>query len=310
MKIKEFTNGNFHWVDVINPNRADLDNVARRFSLPAHLVQDCMEPEHLPKFEKVDGTSFIILRAFDPAADFKSDTIQALTRKVAIFFGENFVVSFHRKEQPYVQHVFESWEKLAHLPSGSSHRITAELVLQVAKSYGPGVESALERFERFEEEVFTLGHKLKLKQSYLLKRRVTIMRRMLRLMGESLGMMIIEASRETRPLFKNAREYIDKQIFQLDELLDNLSGLVSLQISLVSQKTNEASHRTNEVMRILTIFSVFFMPLNFLTGIYGMNFIHLPGLDSTYALPLILGAMLTVALLFYFWFRRKGWLQG
>ena len=70
-----------------------------------------------------------------------------------------------------------------------------------------------------------------------------------------------------------------------------------------------ASHRTNEVMRVLTVFSAFFLPLTFIVGVYGMNFVHMPELGRRWGYPAVLGLMALVCLVIFIWFRRRGWLR-
>jgi magnesium transporter len=61
-------------------------------------------------------------------------------------------------------------------------------------------------------------------------------------------------------------------------------------------------------MRVLTIFSVFFMPLTFIAGVYGMNFRHMPELEWPLGYPLVMGSMVVVIVVIFIWFRRKRWL--
>ncbi|MNN13667.1 Magnesium transport protein CorA [compost metagenome] len=61
-------------------------------------------------------------------------------------------------------------------------------------------------------------------------------------------------------------------------------------------------------MRILTIFSVFFMPITFVAGVYGMNFKNMPELEWYYGYPIAMAIMVAISMAIYLWFKRKGWL--
>jgi magnesium transporter len=112
---------------------------------------------------------------------------------------------------------------------------------------------------------------------------------------------MVPASGRTATLFRDVQENAESYHFFADELLDDANTLLSVQLAL-------ASHRTSEVMRILTVFSVFFLPLTFIVGVYGMNFDHMPELRQWWGYPAVLLFMLIVTLVIYRWFRRRGWL--
>ena len=78
--------------------------------------------------------------------------------------------------------------------------------------------------------------------------------------------------------------------------------------SLLSLELAAADHDTNQVMRVLTIFSAFFLPLTFIVGVYGMNFDVMPELRWSLGYPAVLGVMFLTCLGIYLWFRRKGWM--
>lgn len=308
MDVKEIKEKDFIWVDVVDPSKENLEALAQRYSLPAALVQDCMEPEHLPKYEKVDDINFVIMRSYDPETTAKTDSVQSLTHKLAIFFSDGFIFTFHRKLQPYVQTLFEKCQTKHDIKASSSNTIAAELFIRAAKTYEPEVMAAYRRFDTFESDILAQNSKAKLKEGYALKRRISIMKRILLLMSGTIREVMEETTEKNKGLFQNSKEYIDKLLFQMEELNDNLTFLLNLHVSISSQKTNEASHKANEVMRILTIFSVFFMPLNFIASIYGMNFEHMPELKWASGYPLVLSLMLTVSLTIFVWFKKRNWL--
>jgi magnesium transporter len=86
-----------------------------------------------------------------------------------------------------------------------------------------------------------------------------------------------------------------------DQIHEDVSNLVNFYLSISAQKTND-------VIKVLTIFSVFFMPLTFVAGIYGMNFDYMPELRERWGYPALLGFMMLLSGLIYVWFRRKKWL--
>lgn len=102
----------------------------------------------------------------------------------------------------------------------------------------------------------------------------------------------------------NTRETRDQYV-RLQNMFDSLSENIH---QLLTVYFSASSHRTNEIMRVLTVFSVFFMPLTFIAGIYGMNFDYMPELQWRLGYPGIMVVMGIVTLSVYLWFRRKGWL--
>jgi magnesium transporter len=77
---------------------------------------------------------------------------------------------------------------------------------------------------------------------------------------------------------------------------------------LLSIHFNVSTQRVNEVILVLTLFSVFFMPLTFIVGVYGMNFKVMPEIDWKYGYPAVWGLMVLVVLIIWQWFKRKKWL--
>ena len=67
------------------------------------------------------------------------------------------------------------------------------------------------------------------------------------------------------------------------------------------------SHRMNEIMKVLTVVSVIFMPLTFIVGVYGMNFEYMPELKLTYGYYVVVGVMLVIAIAMAWYFKRKKW---
>ena len=116
-------------------------------------------------------------------------------------------------------------------------------------------------------------------------------------------------SDDTRIYFRDCYDHTIQIIDLLENYRDVASGLMEIYLSSVS-------NRLNEIMKILTMFTAFFIPLSLIAGIYGMNFntarspLNMPELNWYLGYPFVLGLMATVAIGMLTFFRRKGWLRS
>lgn len=309
MTIRTIINSNdppFIWLDVVNPTREELANIARQYGLHSTSVEDSLDPEHLPKYERIGAVTFIIVRAFDEASTRECSTVQEMTRKVAIFYSTDFLLTIHRTDQPFLATLIEKCQSPP--PAGAERRksflprVLIEIINGAIETYERPLGDAESAIDRFEATVFG-DHELGglLQRIYTEKRRVTQMRRML---SHTIDVVhrLVPASEPTAPLFQDLRENAESMYAYAEDLVEDVNNLLSIQLAL-------ASHRTNEVVRVLTVFSVFFLPLTFIVGIYGMNFHFMPELRQHWGYPAVMAGMGLVTLIIYLWFRRRGWLR-
>jgi magnesium transporter len=140
---------------------------------------------------------------------------------------------------------------------------------------------------------------------YFLKRRANTFKRMLHMLID-IQPRLAAAYQDNASAFQDLRETSERLYYEAEEFYDNVTNLVNLHLTISSHRLTEASHKTNEVMRILTVFSVFFMPLNLITGIYGMNFENMPELKWHFGYAMSIGLMLTITSSVAIYFYRKG----
>lgn len=287
----------FQWIDITDPDEGELGRIAEEFSLEAHAVQDCLQPEHLPKYERSGDTVFIIARAYDTRTVRDADSIQDVSNKVAIFAGRSFLITIHRSEQPILRELHASLSG-----PGASRRpdeLLIAIMYRIFRSYQSPVmelEAELDRLEaRIVLQESTHGV---LRTLHYLKRKAAVILRILRLSHTILDNLSRHAP---AAVHQDLRETVLGIETTCDQVSENAANLLHLFISLSGQ-------RTNDVMRVLTLFSVFFLPLTFIVGIYGMNFDVMPELRHPYGYPLVILTMVLITLGIYLWFRKKRWL--
>jgi magnesium transporter len=172
-----------------------------------------------------------------------------------------------------------------------------------------GIESVLdrieERIEKLEDAVFArprnalIASLLSVKRNILDLRRWTAKQRevLLRLGRREFALI----SPQDAHLFRDVHDHL----VRINDLLEGFRDMLA---SIQEAYLSAVSNRTNDIMRFLTLFSTIMMPLTVLTGIFGMNFEHMPELRSRYGYPLVLLAMLGIAGTMLVYFRHRGWL--
>ena len=290
-------NQNITWIDVAEPTVAELASLADAYGLRQHTVADCLEPGHLPKFEMVDDICFIIVRLHAPN-DIYADTIQELTNKVAIFFNDRFILTIHRQTQVFLHELKHKYVSSGHCKS--TRFLVLKIVESVLNSYARPGELLDDKIDHYESLIFLQKKVPDLQKNlYYMKRQTNITRRMIKLTEEVIQQ--IEATYESSPELEQVWDSYTKAETMYERILEDANGLTNVYLAISAQ-------RTNEVMRILTIFSVFFLPLTFVAGIYGMNFDYMPELRVWWGYPATLGFMLLVIVGIYGWFRWRKWL--
>ena len=287
------------WMDVTNPSPEELAGLARDYGLHPALVADCMQPEHLPKYERTGDTTFVIVRAVDSGAGVDADTPQALTHKVAMFLGKNFLVSVHRKEMAFMAALRERY---ANPQQPIYLQVVLIEVLQAAvETFQQLLDGAEAQIQAFEVAVLR-DHRdvARWEGVFHAQARLTLIKRLL-WHTLSAAQKFVPYSSVNQPLCQALRERVETLEFFADNLLDDLRNLLAMQLSL-------AAKGTNDVMRVLTVFSAFFMPLTFLVGVYGMNFDNMPELGWRWGYLGVWAVMLGLAFGLFRWFRGKGWL--
>jgi magnesium transporter len=301
--IRTIGNETLFWMDVVDPSETELGQIAERYTLHPTSLKDCLDPMHLPKYESYGDIHFLILRHADKET-FRlrdADTIRELTRKLVLFVFSKGIISIHRSEQDFVTTLFEEWKTKGLNDHGQIAHVVNSLVKRSFLSFGSPMDYAEDAFEEIELKVLNRrSNKNLIEDLYFLKRKVFVYKKMLRADLEAI-------ERNENPDVRKSTYYQDvheegvRQFAHAEELVEDFNHLMQTQLSL-------ASLRTNEVMRVLTIFSVFFMPLTFIVGIYGMNFQFMPELRWKYGYLLVIVIMVLVSGGIFTWFRRKGWI--
>ena len=297
--LTENKNCPWEWIDITAPEPVDLNQVAQKYHLHPAAIEDSLQPDHLPKYEQMDEVAFAIIRVFDKEIGMKGDTVQDLTNKIAVFYNQHFLITVHRLDYPFL---YDLKERLVDTNQCETpFNLFIQLVKEVLLTFEEPAHHLAKELDYYEAQVFlrkNTNYPLT-NGIYWLKRKAEVSKRVL-----NLSKIIIDnLSREQKydPYIHDVQDIYLRILTMYEEVDNSTNNLLNIYIGLASQ-------RTNEIMRVLTIFSVFFMPLTFIVGIYGMNFKYMPELEMRNGYPVAMLAMFLITIGIYFWFKKKGWL--
>ncbi len=288
-------NSAFIWLDVVSPSEEEMNQLAVQYNLHPAAVQDCLQPDHLPKYELFDDIHFIITRYFDKQASKRADSFQQLSHKLSIFYSHNLIITVHRLQ-------FEPYDEIK--TKYKDHPVLFDILCKIIKTTLASFESPVHQLDNdvefYESRIF-LKKKIPdlLKSLYLIKHRIYVFRKLINLSNDAIER--IGQIQKRTPGLQDLRDYYVRLDTMTEDVHESIQSLLSIYFSLSSQ-------RANEVMRTLTVFTAFFLPLTFIVGVYGMNFKYMPELEQPWGYPASLGLMFALTVIIYIWFRRRGWL--
>lgn len=289
MKITEKLFESFKWIDIENPIKADLEKINKEHGLNYYLIKDSLEKGHLPKYEKNNTVDFYIFRAYTSDVQLQIDEVGEMSNKIVFFLFENKLITIHRASFSF-------------LDIEEDHHIKInELFLRIVKAMidtfqKPTIDLAT-KINDIERTIFLRDHRvIVLEELYYIKSQSRILKKIIQITQS-----VIEQSASNFTHSSQFQDIKDKLLNMLtynEESVENANQLMTTYLSISNQKNNE-------VVRLLTIFSAFFLPLTFIAGVYGMNFDFMPELEWRSGYFLSIALMVLVVIVIYIWFRRK-----
>ncbi len=279
-----------------------VERVGHGCGLHPLVMEDIANTLQRPKKEDYGDYLFIALKLLE----FDREKQRVEDRQVSIILGEGFVISFVEGANDPFAHLLERIRTAA----GRIQRMGAEflaycLIDSVVDGYFSLTEELEDFIEALEEEVLLNPHPATVRRLYDLKLMTMAARRAVwplrQMLGGLAGGDSVRFTDRTIPYLRDVHDHVVQALEALEELKENLTIMFELYHSSIG-------NRLNEVMKVLTLVATVFIPLTFLTGLYGMNFRHMPGLEWKWGYPLILSVMFTLATGMIILYRRKKWL--
>ncbi|HET9034124.1 MAG TPA: magnesium/cobalt transporter CorA [Dokdonella sp.] len=290
------------WIDLVGDETAEHQQFLQdQLGLDKLAIEDAMRHRHPPKFEILeDGLNFLLMRGFDAA----STSVKFGTIQLAMFWRGNLVVTRHAKPSASISEVQTALANAEQPAPADAWRLLYAILRRLLDRYLPILLKIEARLEEIEELI------LKRPSDRLLAELMEFSSQLKRL--RRIGAYHEKCFASLRTHDPKARGIHVTQLTDLFEQAERLHSLATLQYEMTADLTNGylsvSAHRLNNVMRVLTVVTVLFVPLTFIAGIYGMNFEFMPELQWRWSYFIVLGSMASVAIGLLIVFRRRGWI--
>lgn len=264
-------------------------------------IADSLETAHKSFF---DGTPDYDLLIFEGLGS-RDDAFPIETHSAALFLFDRLLVSVRPRDSVSFARLKRRFAD-GRARSPGNARVLAQMVLDImVDRYLAIRDSFVQRMEAMQEDLLSPTHPFRDWEQLLLGRRQA--RRLESLCDEQLEALEawhrdsrVEWTNPEETRLRDVTEHITRVLHSATDLERHLETAVQLYFA-------STSHRTNQVVRTLTVFSAIFLPLTFLAGIYGMNFQYMPELGWQLGYPVVLFMMTLVAGGLLLYFRRRGW---
>lgn len=285
----------FYWIDA---GIEDLELLQPLFHLHDLAVEDCLsEEEQRPKIEFYDSHYFIVINSI------RFDDEEIFLRALNLFLSKHVIITVTRQKinelralKPFL------WEEEVN----SADRFLYHLVDLVVDNYVAVGDRIEAKIEKLEEDILMATKKSHLNEIIGLRSEILWLKKVLVPQRDLIGTL---GKKELRLIDHQLQKYFGDIYENAVKIVDTFDTLRDLMGNLREAYQSSLANRANDIMRVFTALTTIFMPLTFITGVFGMNFDNILGLHLTnHGDEIVLAFMGVLGIAMYVLFRKKDWL--
>ncbi len=293
-----------NWVDVKSlHDAATVRLIGKQLDLHHLIIEDILNIKQMVKLDSYEDSLFLVLKMLS----FDRQTLNLKSEHVSIALKGNYLISFQEKGTNIFSEVKEKiYEGRENIRKNGAGYLCYELINTVVDNYFNVTDSIGDAIDKVEEELMSSPSKSMLRKIYLIKRELMYLRKTVHPLRELIGQLTrydsILKSPNTDMYLRDLYDHLIQVVDTIETFQDIMSNMLDIYLSSIGNKTNDT-------MKILTIFSTIFIPLTFLAGVYGMNFKNIPELDFKYGYIIFWGICVVLAVIMLIFFKKKKWIK-
>ncbi|MFA7000592.1 MAG: magnesium/cobalt transporter CorA [Candidatus Omnitrophota bacterium] len=293
------------WVDLDQPNEFESDALVEIFNFHPLAVEDCLTDHSQPKLDDYEEYLFLVMHVRIKQDEVKK-TEELITIELNIFFGRNYVVTFHTADLKSIQTMQENIRRKPERYMGQGCDVLVHGVLdQLVDNYQPVLDLYDDKIDRLEDEIFNNPPSNYLSTLMQVKQDIFNLKRIVSPQRDTVGQLVRNPTNFIRTkhlmYFRDVSDHLIRIYTVAEGLHENLSNILQVYFSYSSVKLNE-------VVKHLTVLATLTMPPLIIASIYGMNFKHMPELSWQHGYTFALMLSLVTSSIMLLWMKMKKWL--
>ena len=283
-------------------NAAVMREIAETFDLDTLVLAEVMHTQARPRVIEYDNCILITIKMMQQ----NENTGQIRVENLSLILTESVLISFQEKRGDVFEPVRERIRKQKkRIRNGGTDYLAFALLDIVIDNYLYVLSLLGEKIETLEDTLLINPNEVVINEINNYKRELNFLRKSIKPAKEMIfSLAKIESDFIGESTYVHYKE-LEDNISQANEVSDSYREILSDQLNIYH---TTISSKLNDVMKFLTVFSVIFIPLTFIAGIYGTNFDVLPELHFEYSYFIMLGVMIIIAIGMLLYFKRNKWL--
>ncbi|MEA1939870.1 MAG: magnesium/cobalt transporter CorA, partial [Candidatus Caldatribacteriota bacterium] len=294
---------NVTWINLNSVKKIKIiEKIGENFNLHPLILEDIIDTKQRPKIKDFGDYLFIILKMF--YCDKNDNKIKI--EQVSLILGKNYVISFQEREGDVFDSIRERIRNdIGRIRKSGADYLIYTLIDAIVDNYFVTIEKLGEDIEKLEDKVISRPNPSNLRSVHKLKRNLIFLRKSVWPLREVINNLQVG---ETALIRKQTIPYLKDVYGHTIQVIDNVETLREIIAGILDIYLSSTSNKMNEIMKVLTIIATIFIPLTFITGIYGMNFRFMPEIKWIWGYPVALFVMLAIGAGMIIYFKKKKWM--
>lgn len=288
------------WTDIENPSKENMQFLVEHFHFHPLDIEDCLSIIERPKLDEYDDYFFLVMHI----PFFIKQTRRLVPFTVNIFIGNNFLVTVHRGLCKPIQDAFEYLLKNNQIMDKGSGYLLHKVIDSLIDYNFPILNKIYRNIQDTEDAIFKKASNKNVKEILLIRTNILTFRNIIYPQRKLLKTLEIK---DMDFLIEALEVYFSDLVDHVEKIWDTLENYKELIEGVHDAHQSLLSNKINDIMRILTIFSVVILPLTLISGIYGMN-VSLPLGSHAFAFVIIVITMFLISIGMLVYFKYKDWI--